>query len=124
MIALRSAIVAIRPAYTRGMSYKSMIAWWRVPGRAPIPDESRTLLHLRRRHEALQMDALRLRIEAEGGPTDETLTDGLRLLRRSADGADPARLHGLPAIGRNVTGAKTETDPVRALLVKERRRRL
>ena len=31
--------------------------------------------------------------------------------RRSADGANPARLRGLPAIGRNVTGATIHTDP-------------
>jgi len=40
-------------------------------------------------------------------------------LRRSADGQDPARLRGLPAIGRNVSGARVDTDPVRALLAKE-----
>ncbi len=41
--------------------------------------------------------------------------------RRSADGANPARLRGLPAIGRNVTGATVHTDPVKALLAKEAR---
>src|SRR5262249_1300243 len=44
---------------------------------------------------------------------------GRVLLRRSADGHDPARLRGLPAIGRNVTGATRHTDPVKALLAKE-----
>lgn len=34
---------------------------------------------------------------------------------------DPRRLRGLPAIGRNVSGATIHTDPVRALLAKERR---
>ena len=34
---------------------------------------------------------------------------------------DPRRLRGLPAIGRNVSGATVHTDPVRALLAKERR---
>ena len=34
---------------------------------------------------------------------------------------DAGRLRGLPAIGRNVSGAMVETDPVRALLAKERR---
>ena len=38
-------------------------------------------------------------------------------------GGDPARLRGLPAIGRGVSGSTVETDPVRALLAKERRRR-
>ena len=36
---------------------------------------------------------------------------------------DPRRLRGLPAIGRNVSGATHETDPVRALFAKESRRR-
>ena len=36
---------------------------------------------------------------------------------------DPRRLRGLPAIGRNVTGARLDQDAVRALLAKERRRR-
>jgi hypothetical protein len=40
-----------------------------------------------------------------------------------AGGGEPARLRGLPAIGRNVSGAIPGTDPVRALLAKERRRR-
>ena len=39
----------------------------------------------------------------------------------ATSGGDPARLRGLPAIGRNVSGATVETDPVRALLAKERR---
>jgi hypothetical protein len=46
-----------------------------------------------------------------------------RVLRRSANGHDPARLRGLPAIGRNVTGASPGTDPVNALLRKEGGRR-
>jgi len=40
-----------------------------------------------------------------------------------AGGAEPARLRGLPAIGRNVSGAIPGTDPLRALLAKESRRR-
>ena len=36
---------------------------------------------------------------------------------------DPRRLRGLPAIGRNVSGATVETDPVRHLLWKESQRR-
>lgn len=44
-------------------------------------------------------------------------------LRRSADGHNPDRLPGLPAIGRNVSGATRHTDPVRALLATEKRRR-
>ncbi len=44
-------------------------------------------------------------------------------LTRSADGHDPARLRGLPAIGRNVSGAIRGTDPLAALLRKESQRR-
>ena len=51
----------------------------------------------------------------------EAKVRGPRLLSRSADGHDPARLRGLPAIGRNVSGARVDTDPVRALLAKEAR---
>ena len=43
------------------------------------------------------------------------------LLWRSPKGDDPRRLRGLPAIGRNVSGATDHTDPVRALLRKEAR---
>jgi hypothetical protein len=46
---------------------------------------------------------------------------GVRLVSRSADGHDPARLRGLPAIGRNVSGSTVHTDPVKALLQKEAR---
>jgi hypothetical protein len=49
--------------------------------------------------------------------------NGSMPLRRSADGHDPARLRGLPAIGRNVTGATRDTDPVKALLAKDAGRR-
>jgi hypothetical protein len=40
-----------------------------------------------------------------------------------AGGGEPARLRGLPAIGRNVSGAVPGTDPLKALLAKERRQR-
>jgi hypothetical protein len=49
--------------------------------------------------------------------------NGAKPRRRSADGHDPARLRGLPAIGRNVAGAMRDTDPVKALLAKEAGRR-
>ena len=51
----------------------------------------------------------------------EAKVRGPRLLSRSADGHDAARLRGLPAIGRNVSGAIRNTDPVRALIAKEAR---
>ncbi len=38
-----------------------------------------------------------------------------------AAGGDPARLRGLPAIGRNVAGAIPGSDPLRALIAKENR---
>ena len=44
-------------------------------------------------------------------------------LTRSADGHDPERLRGLPAIGRNVSGAIRGSDPLGALIRKENRRR-
>jgi hypothetical protein len=47
--------------------------------------------------------------------------NGSMPLRRSADGHDPVRLRGLPAIGRNVSGSTVHTDPLKALLAKERR---
>lgn len=57
-----------------------------------------------------------------GGSLDEAeTTAGVRLVSRSADGHDPARLRGLPATGRNVTGATVHTNPVAALLRKEAR---
>jgi hypothetical protein len=39
-----------------------------------------------------------------------------------AGGGEPARLRGSPAIGRNVSGAIPGTDPLNALLAKERKR--
>jgi hypothetical protein len=56
-------------------------------------------------------------LEADSAPPD---SDG-RVLRRAADGHNPDRLRGLPAIGRNVSGATVHTDPVKALLRKEAR---
>jgi hypothetical protein len=47
--------------------------------------------------------------------------NGAKPLRRSADGHDPARLRGLPAIGRNVSGAIQGTDPARAVIHPGRR---
>jgi hypothetical protein len=56
-----------------------------------------------------------------GSDEAEAKVRGPRLLSRSADGHDAARLRGLPAIGRNVSGAIRDTDPVRSLLAKEAR---
>jgi hypothetical protein len=60
-------------------------------------------------------------IVLEGGELPDANEKGSLPLRRSADGHDPARLRGLPAIGRNVSGATVHTDPVKALLRKEAR---
>ena len=70
------------------------------------------------RHQQQVEDAKRIAkiiLETGEGPDG----NGSMPLRRSADGHDPARLRGLPAIGRNVSGARVDTDPVRALLAKE-----
>lgn len=67
-------------------------------------------------------DACKLeRLLAEVGADEPTNGDRLPL-RRSADGHDPARLRGLPAVGPCVSGAIPGTDPLRALLRAERRR--
>ena len=76
------------------------------------------------RHQQQREDEKRINeiILETGCSVDEAETRaGVRLLSRSADGHDPARLRGLPAIGRNVTGAKPDTNPVAALLRKEAR---
>ena len=39
----------------------------------------------------------------------------------ATSGGDAARLRGLPAVSRRTSGAVSGTDPVRALLAKERR---
>ena len=70
------------------------------------------------------MDEVRRRIERDG-LTDANLRDGLGLLRQSADGHNRIRRRGVPIIGRaGVGGATPGSDPVRALLAKERRGKL
>lgn len=41
----------------------------------------------------------------------------------STSGGDPARLRGLPAVGRGVSGTMPGTGPLAALIANERRRR-
>jgi hypothetical protein len=89
--------------------------FWDVPQRLPR-FHSRTL-------QRLEDEAKLRKILDEVGELDEEQQAAVRLYRRSADGHEPARLRGLPAIGRNVSGATQHTDPVRALLAKEGRRR-
>ena len=45
-------------------------------------------------------------------------------MARGADGHDWQRRRGLPLIGRGVSGARTDTNPVAALLANERAGRL
>jgi hypothetical protein len=59
------------------------------------------------------------RLLLEAGDVDDD--EQVRLVRRSADGHEAARRRGLPVIGRGVRGSTIHTDPVRALLSKERR---
>ncbi len=66
------------------------------------------------------MERLRAKIEREG-LTDER-SEGLRLLRQSADGHNRIRRRGVPIIGRaGVGGATPGSDPVAALLRTEGR---
>jgi hypothetical protein len=66
-------------------------------------------------------DAARIaRILIEGGEIPPEANGG-KPLQASADGHRDDRRRGLPMIGRGVTGATTDTNPVRALLEKERR---
>jgi hypothetical protein len=76
------------------------------------------------RHQEELEDARKLAkiiLETDNSPA---VSKNGKPLTRSADGHDPARLRGLPAIGRNVSGASPGTNPVAALLRKERERRL
>jgi hypothetical protein len=75
-----------------------------------------------------RFDAFQQKLEAERQVAQAILEaddfadgHGSMPLRRSADGHNPLRLRGLPAIGPNVTGATVHTDPVWALLAKDRR---
>jgi hypothetical protein len=91
-------------------------------------DEARLRPHLRgdrfaawerRNREAVELDRKAFELVRD---TDVQVPSRAVLSAATAAG-DPAKLRGLPAIGRNVTGATSSTDPVRALLSKERRRR-
>ena len=71
----------------------------------------------RERMEAEQVAALQKILAETEGAEPPTMTQG------TTSGGDESRLRGLPAIGRGVSGATVSTDPVRALLAKERRGR-
>ena len=83
-----------------------------VPERLP-----RFYAHLQRLEDEKRL--AKIILEAEDA-ADES--EPPTLVRRSADG-HPRRLRGLPAVGRNVSGATVHTDPVPHLLWKEAQRR-
>lgn len=75
-------------------------------GQPPIPDDSRTLRVMRRRHEHAEMIQTAHRIATEVGldtPTVITIASKLP--------GDPISLRGIPAIGRGITGAIHQTKP-------------
>jgi hypothetical protein len=65
-----------------------------------------------------QQELARILIET-GASLDEVTSHTVT----RAQHADPARLRGLPAVGRGCSGAIAGSDPLKALLAKERRRR-
>ncbi len=78
---------------------------------APLP---RFLAHLQKVEDARKL--ARIVLEAGGDEEPPKQSAG------ATSGGDWERLRGLPAIGRGVSGAIRGTDPVRALIAKERRR--
>ncbi|MEO5576454.1 MAG: hypothetical protein ABIR67_15130 [Gaiellaceae bacterium] len=82
-------------------------------------DVARLLPRMRKLCDGAEHEAQVIaRIVAQATNVDEPLVADPRVAA-----GDPARLRGLPAIGPNVSGAMAGTDPVRALLAKESRRR-
>ena len=72
--------------------------------------------------------AFRLKLQAEDlAKIDRIIGEAVGPKASSAAGAtaggDGRRLRGIPAVARGTSGAVFGTDPVRALLAKERRRR-
>ena len=68
-------------------------------------------------HERLEWQAKLARILVEVGEP----APAPRAFRGVTSGGDERRLRGLPAISRGTSGAVAGTDPLRALLAKERR---
>ena len=79
------------------------------------------LPRFQRRQQEVEDERRIARIILETGGSEKDARASLRLVSRSADGHDPARLRGLPAIGRNVSGEIPGTNPLAALLRKEAR---
>lgn len=72
----------------------------------PIPYESRTNRFLRRRQEDRELLDLSEQIARDTGePLAEIITIASKLP------GDPVALRGIPAIGRNVSGAQPHTRP-------------
>lgn len=93
---------------------------WRVPREErPALDQARRLpRYLDTHQERIEFERKLARILLETGePAPPKLTHA------SAAGGDCARLRGLPAVAPGVGGAIHGTDPLRALLATERRRR-
>ena len=72
--------------------------------------------------------AYRRQLEAQdsakvAAPVADTAPEGPMSTAGATSGGDESRLRGLPAIGRGVSGATVEADPVKALLANEGRRR-
>jgi hypothetical protein len=89
-----------------------------VPRGSDVPQRlPRYLAFEEKMRDAERITKTLLESDAETPPE----ANGGKPLRASADGHRNDHRHGLPMIGRGVTGATDETNPVRALLEKERR---
>ena len=86
-----------------------------------VPAVAELLPRFHRRQTEIEDGQKLEKILLETGVEDDT--KGPRM-RRGADGHDWQRRRGLPIIGRGVSGARTDTNPVAALLAKERAGRL
>ena len=77
----------------------------------PVPQMAPSLLPARQQEIEDQAKIANIILETGCSADEAEVRAGVRLLSRSADGHDPARLRGLPAIGRNVSGSTVHTDP-------------
>ena len=82
-------------------------------------DEARLRPHLRAQLERQQADVFAAEYERASTAEIETTSPAWK----TPTGDDRERLRGLPCIARGVTGAQPGSNPVGALLAKERRRR-
>ena len=86
-------------------------------------DQARLRPHLRDRAdlERTQADVLRAELDRAVGAGKHVTAPRAR--RNDGIMVDPRELRGLPAIGPGVAGATAGSNPLRALLAKESRRR-